>query len=70
MCVKTNYISKMDMTVKEKLHRTLDHVNFNNLELMCKSKSLEELPREIENEYLKCATCIENKMHNLPFNNN
>ena len=51
-------LSKMDMTVKEKLHRTLGHINFKNLELMCKSESLEGLPKEIENEYLKCATCI------------
>ena len=55
------------MTVKEKLHRTLGHINFKNLELMCKSESLDGLPKEIENEYLKCVTCIENKMHNLPF---
>jgi hypothetical protein len=37
---------------------------------MYKNESLERLPTEIENEYLKCATCIENNMHNLPFNNN
>ena len=58
-------LSKMDMTVKEKLH-----LYFKNLELMCKSESLEGPPKEIENECLKCATSIENKMHNLPFNNN
>jgi len=41
-------ISKMDMTP-----RTLGHINFNNLELMCKNESLEGLPKEIENEYFK-----------------
>ena len=40
-------LSKMDMTVKEKLHRTLGHINLKNLELMCKSESLEGLPKEI-----------------------
>lgn len=57
-------MSKSNMTTKEKLHRTLGHINFNNLEIMCKNKSLDGLPKEIEPEYLKCATCIENKMHN------
>ncbi|CAG4974137.1 unnamed protein product [Colias eurytheme] len=63
-------MSKKDMTVKEKLHRTMGHINFKSLELMCKNESLDGLPKEIENEYLKCAICIENKMHNLPFHNN
>lgn len=57
-------------TVKEKLHRTLGHVNFNNLKTMCKEELLEGIPKEIEEEYMKCAICIENKMHNLPFKNN
>ena len=34
-------LSKMDMTVKEKLHHTLGHINLKILELMCKTKSLE-----------------------------
>ncbi|CAH2088679.1 unnamed protein product [Euphydryas editha] len=63
-------VSKISMTIKEKLHRTLGHINFRNLELMCKSELLDGLPREIESEYFKCATCIKNKMHKLPFNNN
>lgn len=62
-------MSTKEMTVKEKLHRTLGHISFNNLELMCKKESLEGLPKNIEYEYLKCAICIENKMHNLPFKN-
>ena len=37
---------------------------------MCKNHTLEGLPREIESDYYKCATCIENKMHNIPFDNN
>lgn len=31
---------------------------------------LEGLPEVIESDYLKRATCIKNKMHNLPFENN
>lgn len=68
--MKANISNKQDMTVKEKLHRKLGHINFHNLEIMCKNKSLDGLPEEIESKFLKCATCIENKMHNLPFQNN
>uniref|UniRef100_A0A2A4K3T3 Endonuclease n=1 Tax=Heliothis virescens TaxID=7102 RepID=A0A2A4K3T3_HELVI len=62
--------SKSVLTVKEKLHRTLGHVNFKYLDIMCKDQLLEGIPKEIESEYMKCAICIENKMHNLPFKNN
>ena len=58
------------MTLKEKWHRTLGHVNFKYLKTMCKNKILEGLHNEIESDYFKCATCIENKMHNIPFENN
>ena len=58
------------MTLKEKWHRTLGHVNFNYLNTMCKNHVLQGLPNEIETDYYKCATCIENKMHNIPFDNN
>ncbi|CAB3248534.1 unnamed protein product [Arctia plantaginis] len=63
-------VNMCNMTIKEKLHRTLGHINFNNLKIMCRNESLDGLPKRIENEYLKCATCIQNKMHNLPFQNN
>ncbi|CAK1597248.1 unnamed protein product [Parnassius mnemosyne] len=63
-------ILEANMSKKEKLHRTMGHINFKNLELMCKNESLEGLPKDIEYEYLKCAICIEKKMHNLPFHNN
>ena len=58
------------LSKKEKLHRMLRHINFNYLEKMCKDKLLEELSKNLENEYLKCETCITNKMHNMPFENN
>ena len=55
--------------MKERWHRTLGHVNFNYLNSMCKNHTLEGLPSEIKSDYYKCATCIENKMHNIPFDN-
>ena len=48
----------------------LGHINFNYLERMCKDELLDGLPKNLENEYLKCGTCIRNKMHNIPFENN
>jgi len=37
---------------------------------MSRYKIINGVPKELESEYLKCAICIENKMHNLPFKNN
>ena len=37
---------------------------------MCKNHVFEGLHREIETDYFKCVTCIENKMHNISFDNN
>ena len=62
-----NNIEKM--TQKEKFHRILGHVNFNYLNTMCKEKLVEGMPENFENVILKCGTCIQNKMHNLPFQN-
>ena len=69
---ESNMAMKTDksMTSKEKWHRILGHVNFSYLNTMCKNHVLEGLPEEVESDYLKCATCIQNKMHNLPFDNN
>jgi len=36
---------------------------------MCKDKLVEDLPSKLESEFLKCGTCIQNKMHNLKFEN-
>jgi len=47
----------------------LGHVNFKYLDTMCKDSLVEGLPSELESEFLKCGTCIQNKMHNLPFEN-
>lgn len=59
-----------NMSLKEKWHRILGHVNFKYLEILIKNKLLNGMPREIENEFMKCKTCIESKMHNVPFKNN
>ena len=68
---ETNMSVRNDkMTLKEKWHRTLGHVNFNYLNTLCKNHVLEGLPNEVESDYFKCATCIEHKMHNIPFDNN
>ena len=58
------------ITDKEKFHRMLGHINFNYLNMMCKENFVDGLPKSLENVYLKCGTCIQNKMHNLPFENN
>jgi len=60
--------SSENMTLKEK-YRILGHVNFNYLNTMCKNKLVDGIPNELESEILRCGTCIQNKMHNLPFEN-
>jgi len=56
-------------TQKEKWHRILGHTNFNCLNKMCKNNLLDGIPEDLGTEYLKCAICIQNKMHNMPFEN-
>lgn len=67
--VSVSVAKNVNMTMKEKWHRTLGHVNFNYLNKLCKNELLIGLPKELETEYVKCATCIESKMSNLPFEN-
>lgn len=64
-----NKITK-NMTEKEKWHRLLGHVNFKYLDILSKNQLLNGIPSEIESEFMKCKTCIENKMSNTPFENN
>ena len=59
-----------NMTQKERFHKILGHVNFNYLNILCRNKLVEGMPNEFEHEYLKCGTCLQNKMHNLSFDNN
>ncbi|XP_032457437.1 uncharacterized protein LOC100116824 isoform X3 [Nasonia vitripennis] len=58
------------MNLKEKWHRLLDHVHFKYLNTMCNKQLLNGIPNGLKDEFLKCKTCIENKMHNVPFKNN
>ncbi|KAL7301770.1 hypothetical protein TKK_0005761 [Trichogramma kaykai] len=57
------------MSLKEKWHRVLGHVNFSYLNTLSKKQLLLGIPSNLGNEYMKCKTCIENKMHNLPYKN-
>lgn len=58
-----------DMSEKEKWHRVLGHVNFKYLDILVKNQLLNGIPSKIEGEFMKCKTCIENKMSNSPFKN-
>lgn len=64
---KEIFVNALKLTDKEKWHRCLGHVNFNYLNKIVKNKMLDGLPDKIENIYLKCANCIQSKMHNLSF---
>ena len=56
-------------TQKGKWHRTLRHINFNYLGLLCKNELLDGVPKMLDSVYMKCRICIENEMCNLPFQN-
>lgn len=45
-------------------------MNFKYLNELCKNQLLNGIPNELDGEFLKCKTCIVNKMHNVPFKNN
>lgn len=62
--------STVNMTLKEKYHKILGHVNFNYLSIICQNNLVEGIPEKLENDFLKCATCVENKMANVSFKNN
>ncbi|XP_070517912.1 uncharacterized protein [Cardiocondyla obscurior] len=68
---ESNITSRVNnaITQKERLHRILEHVNFKYLEDMCKNKYVNGIPEKLESDQFKCATCIKNKMHTLPFEN-
>jgi len=36
---------------------------------MCKDKLVEDLASKLEFEFFKCGTCVQDKMHNLKFEN-
>lgn len=72
-CVKSVneiFVNETKLTQKERWHRALGHVNFKYLDKIIKDKLLNGLPEKLEREKMKCATCIESKMTNKPFENN
>lgn len=54
------------MTNKENFHRILGHIIFSYLDTICKKKLVKRMPEKFEQVQLKCGTCIQDKMHNLP----
>jgi hypothetical protein len=54
---------------KEKWHRILGHVNCSYLNTLYKEQLLTVIPMELETEFMKYKTYIENKTHNLSFKN-
>lgn len=68
--LQKDYKISCNMTMKEKYHKMLGHVNFKYLEILGKNQLLENMPINFEDEYLKCKVCIENKMHNMKFDHN
>lgn len=70
---KQNYVTEnvnIAMTMKERYHRILGHVNFKYLNILSQKNLLDGLPRNLESEYLKCGTCVQNKMTKTSFDNN
>lgn len=59
-----------EMSLKEKWHRMLGHVNYSKLKEMCRHKLLTGLPDRLNGNYIQCEICLQNKMTNLPFENN
>lgn len=47
----------------------LGHINFKYLNILTQNKLLKGLPDRMESDFMKCVTCIENKMTNLKFKN-
>lgn len=58
------------MNQKEKWHRILNHINFKYLNVLAKNQLLDGILSGIGSEFMSCETCIENKMSNIPFENN
>ena len=57
------------MSLKEKWHRMLGHGNFGYFNTLSEQQLLTGIPSDLNSEFMKCKTCIENKMHNLKFTN-
>ncbi|KAF2890836.1 hypothetical protein ILUMI_15337, partial [Ignelater luminosus] len=66
----TSYASSAEISKKEKWQRILGHAHFQDLKHLCQLQLAEGLPYKIENDFLKCEICLQNKMTNLKFKNN
>lgn len=62
--------AKKIMALKEKYQRILGHINFTYLNILSQNDLVENLPNNLENEYLKYGTCIQDKMSNMKFDFN
>ncbi|CAD7094238.1 unnamed protein product [Hermetia illucens] len=65
----SNLVSYSKITENNKIISE-GHANFKYLNISSKNQLLKGLPKELNNEFMKCKICIENKMHNIPFKNN
>ena len=57
--VNTENCSNRSMSLKEKWHRMLGHINFGYLNTLCKQELLTGIPNELESRFMKCKICIE-----------
>lgn len=67
---KTIEVNNSVVGDKEKWHRKLGHVNFKYLNMLSRHQLVEGITPNLDSEYMKCKTCIQNKMHNVRFENN
>lgn len=58
------------MFKKERFHRIIGHVNFQDLSKMCREQILEGLPQHSETGFINCKTCLTCKMTRKTFNSN
>lgn len=64
--ISANHIAK-NMSTKERFHRILGHVNFKDLNIMCRDKYLDDLPDHLDNNFISCKICLESKMSNKEY---
>ena len=66
---QVNVTASSEISLKEKWYRMLGHVNFSKLKILCEDELLDGAPKRLEFEKMKCAIFLENKLSNIPFNN-
>lgn len=58
--ISANFVSH-NMSEKERLHRILGHVNFQDLKVMCEERFMDDLPDRLDDTFMTCEVCIESK---------